>query len=260
MEKLFSEIRPLKLSEGIANHIKDLIKSGSLQPGDKLPTERNLAAYLGVGRSSLREAIHILETMGFVEKNKRKGIFIRSLSAPVLSNPLRTIIEEDTEKLFQLYEIRKDIELASVCFAAKRRTRKDLDRIEAVLKKMERDAHQNHVSIEDDTEFHLSVARATQNVIRVHILKNIFQLYAEFINFVIDTVSREKSDTMMNLSLHQKIFGAIQAGDSREARTAMMNLFNWIEGKWEKQDLVSVVSSAARPGKTLSKVAPNQQL
>lgn len=236
MEKLFSEIRPLKVSDGIANQIKDLIKTGALQPGDKLPPERNLAASLGVGRSSLREAINILETMGFVEKNKRKGIFIRSLSASILSNPLRTIIEEDTEKLFLLYEIRKDIELASVCFAAWRRTPEDLQRIETLLFKMERDASHNHVSIADDTEFHLSIARATQNVIRVHILNTIFQLYAEFINFVIDTVSREKSDTLMNLSLHQKIFAAIKAGDSKEARAAMMNLFNWIEGRWKKTE------------------------
>lgn len=236
MEKLFSEIRPLKLSEGIANQIKDLIKTGALQPGDKLPPERNLAASLGVGRSSLREAIHILETLGFVEKNKRKGIFIRSLSAPVLSNPLRTIIEEDTDKLFQLYEIRKDIELASVCFAARRRTPADLKRIEALLLKMERDAHHNHVSITDDTEFHLSIARATQNVIRVHILNTIFQLYSEFINFVIDTVSREKSDTLMNVALHQKIYAAIKARDGREARGAMMNLFDWIEGRWKKTE------------------------
>jgi GntR family transcriptional regulator, transcriptional repressor for pyruvate dehydrogenase complex len=236
MEKLFSEIRPLKLSDGIANQIKDLIKTGELQPGDKLPPERNLAASLGVGRSSLREAINILETMGFVEKNKRKGIFIRSLSAPVLSNPLRTIIEEDTAKLFQLYEIRKDIELASVCFAARRRTPADLQRIETLLIKMEQDAHHNHVSIDDDIEFHLCVARATQNVIRVHILNTIFQLYAEFINFVIDTVSREKNDTLMNLALHQKIFSAIKAGDSQDARGAMMGLFNWIEGRWKKAE------------------------
>jgi GntR family transcriptional regulator, transcriptional repressor for pyruvate dehydrogenase complex len=234
MEKLFSEIRPLKISEGIASQIKDLIKTGALQPGDKLPPERNLAAYLGVGRSSLREAINILETMGFVEKNKRKGIFIRSLSAPMLSNPLRKIIEEDTDKLFQLYEIRKDIELASVCFAALRRTPADLERIETVLLKMERDALQNHVSMADDIEFHLSIARATQNVIRVHILNTIFELYAEFINFVIDTVSREKADTLMNLALHQKIFAAIKAGDNKEARKTMMNLFNWIEGRWKK--------------------------
>jgi GntR family transcriptional regulator, transcriptional repressor for pyruvate dehydrogenase complex len=236
MEKLFSEIRPLKISDGIANQIKDLIKTGALQPGDKLPPERNLAAYLGVGRSSLREAINILETMGFVEKNNRKGIFIRSLSAPILSNPLRTIIEEDTDKLFQLYEIRKDIELASVCFAALRRTPQDLQRIETLLIKMERDAHNNHLSIADDIEFHVSIARATQNVIRVHILNTIFALYAEFINFVIDTVAREKSDTLMNLALHQKIFAAIKAGDSKKARGAMMGLFSWIEGRWKKTE------------------------
>lgn len=234
MENLFSEIKPLKISEGVANQIKGLITEGKLQPGEKLPPERSLAAYLGVGRSSLREAINILETMGFVEKRKRTGLFIRSVSEPLLSNPLRKILEEDTGKLFQLYEIRKDIELASAHGAALRRTPKDLERIEALLEKMASDAEGNQISTADDIGFHLAIARATQNVIRVHILKNIFELYVEFINFVIEAVTREKSETLANLALHRKIYAAVKSGDPDTARKAMMDLFDWVEGRWKK--------------------------
>lgn len=234
MENLFSEIKPLKISEGVANQIKELITEGKLQPGEKLPPERSLAAYLGVGRSSLREAINILETMGFVEKRKRTGLFIRSVSEPLLSNPLRKILAEDTGKLFQLYEIRKDIELASAHGAALRRTPMDLERIEALLEKMARDAEDNQISTADDIGFHLAIARATQNVIRVHILKNIFELYVEFINFVIEAVTRENSETLANLALHRKIHAAVKSGDPDAARKAMMNLFDWVEGRWKK--------------------------
>lgn len=233
MENLFSEIKPLKISEGIANQIKNLIMAGKLQPGDKLPPERSLAAALGVGRSSLREAINVLETMGFVEKRKRKGIFVRSISAPILSNPLRTILEEDSGKLFQLYEIRKDIELASAYLAAQRRTEEDIDRLKGLLLKMTHNSVSNQIATADDIDFHLAIAQATQNVIRVHILKNIFELYVEFINYVIATVTRKKSETLKNLGLHQHVFKAIEAGDPGLARERMMQLFSWIEGKWE---------------------------
>jgi DNA-binding FadR family transcriptional regulator len=73
-------------------------------------------------------------------------------------------------------------------------------------------------------------------VIRVHILENIFELYVEFINFVIAAVTRKKSETRLNLRLHQKIFEAIEAGDSDLARETMMKMFTWIEGRWKKAD------------------------
>ena len=105
MKNIYTQIRPHKISEEIVNQIKSLIKDGKLQPGQKLPPERTLADLLGVGRSSLREAINILEALGFVEIRNRKGIFVRPVSSPIISDPLRQILEEDKSKLYELYEL-----------------------------------------------------------------------------------------------------------------------------------------------------------
>jgi len=233
MEDLFRQIKPLKVSKEVANQIRGLIKDGKLQPGDKLPPERNLAAFLGVGRSSLREAINSLETLGFVETKKRRGIFVRSVSEPILSNPLRSLIKEDNRKLFQLYEIRKDIELASATLAAKRRTEEDLTRIQRHINKMVFDAHHGHMSTADDIAFHVAIAQATHNVIRVHIVQNLFELFNEFIDLVVEMVAKEKDNMLHNIELHQQIYSAIEQGDSEQARKTMGELLGWIERTWQ---------------------------
>ena len=73
MTTVFKPIRPKKLSEEIVNQIKELISRGDLRPGQKIPSERELAAFLGVSRPSVREAIMVLEAMGFLESRQGGG-------------------------------------------------------------------------------------------------------------------------------------------------------------------------------------------
>ena len=75
MENLFKAVHVDKVTDKIVDQLEDLIKEGKLAPGNRLPSERQLIDILGVGRSSLREALNKLEAMGYVEIKKRKGIF-----------------------------------------------------------------------------------------------------------------------------------------------------------------------------------------
>jgi len=77
MPPVFKPIRPKKLSEEIVSQIKDLISNGELKPGERIPSERELAAFLGVSRPSVREAIMVLEAMGFLESRQGGGNFVR---------------------------------------------------------------------------------------------------------------------------------------------------------------------------------------
>ena len=88
MKNIYRPIRQHKVTEEIVTQIKSLIKDGTLQPGEKLPSERMLCGLLGVGRSSLREALNILEALGFLEIKNRRGIFVHSVSLPLLCDPL----------------------------------------------------------------------------------------------------------------------------------------------------------------------------
>ena len=234
MNDIYSPIRPHKIPEEIVQQIKSLIKDGKLQPGEKLPPERTLADLLGVGRSSLREAINILETLGFVELKKREGIFIRSVSSTSIFDPLRQILEEDRVKLYELYELRKDIELASIYTAAKLRTKADLARIEEPLTRMKEDSANSHFSCLDDVEFHLAVAQATHNWLRVHILKNILDLSSDYMGLIVQKINDEKKDVFKVVDQHTKIYHAIQKKNQKSARAFMNSHLTWVEEKWKE--------------------------
>ena len=233
MDKVFKKIKPQKISEEIADQIRDLIKDGKLQPGEKLPPERVFSEMLDVGRSSLREAINILETQGFVEIKKRMGIYVCSLSTSIISDPLRKIIEEDKNKLLHLYEVRKDLELASAFVAAEHRTKTDLERMKQALDKMESDTKKSVVNLYDDLAFHLAIALSSHNIFRSHILKNIFDISDDHLQYVMGIMIGEKASLLKLLEQHQNIYLAIEKQDPPLARTMMDEHLNWVEQKWK---------------------------
>jgi GntR family transcriptional repressor for pyruvate dehydrogenase complex len=234
MENIFSEIRPQKIPQEIVGQIKSLIKEGRLQPGQKLPSERALAHMLGVGRSSLREAINILDTLGFIEIRKRKGIYVTSVSSHIMSDPLRHILEEEKGRLVELYELRKDIELASTYMAAKRWIDADLAAIEKPLQRMEQDAHHARLTTSDDLRFHLAIAQASRNFLRVHVLKNIFDLSRDYIELVGQTLARNRSNITIILEQHTDLLRAIRNRDQEHARDIMDRHLTWVEDQWQQ--------------------------
>ena len=232
MEEVFRQLRPHKIPAEIVQQVKSLIKEGKLQPGQKLPPERALSDMLGVGRSSLREAVNILETLGFVETKTRKGIFVRSVSSAAMSDPMRQILEEDNRTLYQLYELRKDIELASVVRAARLRTPADMEEIRKSLVRMEGDAKAARLVLNADQDFHLAIARATQNFFRVHILKNIFDLAEDHMGLIVEKLIAEKVGVFDVLDQHERICKAVQDQDAESARRVMDDHLTWVEEKW----------------------------
>jgi GntR family transcriptional repressor for pyruvate dehydrogenase complex len=234
IETVFKKIKLQKVTEEIAEQIRGLINEGKLQPGEKLPPERIFSEMLGVGRSSLREAINILETQGFVETRKRQGVYIRSLGSYIIADPIRKILEEDEEKLLHLYEVRKDIELASAFNAARFRTAENLALMGQYLERMEKAAADNTLDLRDDLDFHLSIAKASNNVLRSHILKSIFELFIEYLHFVAGTMTVQPGRVQRLLEQHRNIYTAIEAKDQEKARQMMEDHLIWVEGKWKK--------------------------
>jgi GntR family transcriptional repressor for pyruvate dehydrogenase complex len=231
-ETIFQRIKPTKLSEEIIQQIQQLIKEGKLQPGERLPPEREFAELLGVGRPSLREALCNLETLGFLEIRKRQGIYVKNISNEIVRDPLRHILREDKVTMFQLYEIRKDIELASAFLAARRRTDTDLKTIEAPILRMEADAPNGSFALTDDLGFHLSVAQATHNFLRVHILKHIFDLADHHLSTVLTSLSETSENLPLLCSHHRRIYEAIRNRDADQSREAMATHLEWVEKQW----------------------------
>lgn len=233
MKSIFQPVKPKKVTAEIVHQLTRLIKEGRLQPGEKLPGERTLSGLLGVGRSTLREAVNILEALGFLETRNRKGIYVKSVSSPIISDPLRKILEEDKSALADLYGLRKDIELASADLAARLHTDGDLEVMEVHLSRMRKDAERSHLVLSDDMEFHLAIAQATHNFLRVHILKSLFDLSSEYFVFVRETIAVEANIPMI-FDQHERIFHAIKRRDSEAARSTMDQHLTWVQAKWEE--------------------------
>ena len=231
-KEIYQRIKPSTISEEIILQVQQLIKEGHLQPGEQLPPEREFAGLLGVGRPSLREALSTLETLGFVEIRKRKGVFVKNITNEMVMDPLRHLFQEDKGTLCYLYEIRKDIELAAAFWAAGRRTDADLAAIEAPISRMENDIRSGSFSIADDLNVHLSIARATHNFLRVHILKHIFDLSSDFLGNVLGGLSEDQGNLPLLCRHHRSIYEAIKNRHADRARSEMKIHLEWVEKQW----------------------------
>jgi GntR family transcriptional repressor for pyruvate dehydrogenase complex len=227
MSHIFKEVRVEKVSDKIADQLELLIKEGKLGPGDKLPSERELINILGVGRSSLREALNKLETLGYVEIKKRKGIFVKSINSSLQLDPLKKMMQEDLHKIVQLYEVRGDIEQANAHAAALKRNEKDLDEIQKCLKDFESQKGIFHFSWERDQAFHCAIARASHNFFRIHVIMNIFDFTKEFIQPIIEGFANTKNNLSIITQQHVSIFKAIEEKDADGARQKMKEHLAW---------------------------------
>lgn len=224
---MFEEIKVEKVSDKISEQIIALIVDGKLNPGDKLPGERKLIEMLGVGRSSLREALNRLETLGYIEVHKRKGNFVKSVDSTFTSDPLKRLIQGDVRRIVQLYDIRRDLEKASAYNAALHRTEDDIEAIRQALTMFRRPSGEARFSWDADQKFHIAIAHATQNFLRVHVITSIFDFSYEFLQPLLQDAFEHEDNRAVVLSHHEAIFAAIEKQDAEQARDRMDEHLCW---------------------------------
>src|SRR2546426_12570608 len=132
---LFRAVRKGRRFEQVAEQIQRLVAEGTLKAGDRLPAERDLARQFGVGRSSLRDAIRTLETMGVVESRHGAGTVIRDLDADALVIPLANALMRKRQMVSELLEVRRMIEPALAGRAARNATPEELAHMEDILRR-----------------------------------------------------------------------------------------------------------------------------
>src|SRR5438270_14092576 len=134
-ESHFETVRKVRRYEQVAEQIRRLISSGQLKPGDLLPPERELAVKLGVGRSSIRDAVRTLEVMGILEPRQGHGTVVRDLSTDALVVPLASILRHKRELVSELLDVRRMIEPGLAARAARNATPEELAHMEDVLRR-----------------------------------------------------------------------------------------------------------------------------
>jgi GntR family transcriptional repressor for pyruvate dehydrogenase complex len=233
-KNLFSPVKAFKKSDEVYNQLFSLISSGKLTPGDKIPSERELAAELRISRQSIREALYRAEVMGLIKVRQGEGSFILSSVKGALKPPLTLIIEQEAARIFEFLEIRKLVEGWCAEKAALEATSEELQGMQDILKKMKKVAAKDKQWEKLDLELHLSFAKATHNVIAVHIMEALKVNFGPFFKFAKSMPSSEKIDVLWQH--HYEIFKAIERRDPATAKRRVIEHLNFIEEKL-KEDM-----------------------
>ena len=216
MTKLFDHVKRSTVSETIVEQVKELIIDGQLTAGQKLPSERELAEELRVGRSSVREATSALVAMGVAQVRQGEGVYIRPDFPDSIINNIEWTSLFLRGQIKDLVETRLALELAIVRLATQRasqETRMELCRLaQAVEVSMEIDAF-----IEGDLRFHLALATASQNAVMQSVVHGIQQLMRRSMAQVL----QKRQMRELAVQQHHTIAEAIRTGDVEAAVRSM---------------------------------------
>lgn len=207
-------------SEGVLNALEDLILSGEVQPGDRLPTERELAERFGVGRNSVREAIRQLSMLGLVEAYQGGGTFVAEATGASLIRPFLNVVQHGGATADKIMEFRVVFEPAVAALAAMRANPDDVIELESALVGFEQaiavgDDH----AAELDTRFHHLVAAATGNPVFAAVESALMELLHAFRQQALVRAAYKPGDGAVHG--HRVVYECIAVGDASGAADAM---------------------------------------
>jgi GntR family transcriptional repressor for pyruvate dehydrogenase complex len=215
---MYSTIYPSRLYEQIIEQIQSLVMEGALHPGDKLPSERELAEQFGVSRTAVREAVKGLRQKGLVEIQPGRGTFITNSTSEVMRDSLDLIVKVGLSNgVVNLNEVRTLLEPGIAALAAERVTEADLQTMEQAIEAMDAAMHDADAFAEADLEFHLALASATQNRLIPILLDPIVDLLREHRK----RIFLVEGGPQRGQYHHRRILAAVGRRDPAAAREAM---------------------------------------
>ena len=156
-------IKSTRIYQEIARQVKSMIAEGRLKGGDRLPPERDLADKFVVSRTSVREALRALESLGLVEIRPGEGTFVREASIESLVEPLALLMVSQREAIAELFEARRVLEPSLAALAAERATPEEIQEMERILDEQAREVAANRTGLAQDAQFHAAIGAAAHN-------------------------------------------------------------------------------------------------
>jgi GntR family transcriptional regulator, transcriptional repressor for pyruvate dehydrogenase complex len=207
--------------ELVAEEILKLIAELHLQPGDRMPTENQLATRLGTSRTVVREAVKILSAIGRIRAQKGRGLFVANDEGMLGSSRWGSFfLPTDLDHVYQLFEFRRVQEMAASQLAATRATPADLRAIETAAETC-REGHLtgcHELFDRGDDEFHLSIATASKNPFLVDAVREARRLQRQSSTIGLHgTVGGHAEEAVAE---HAAIYRAIKDGDPQAAAEA----------------------------------------
>ncbi len=223
-DNLTAPIERRKTYELVADRLLELIAARHLQPGDPVPAERELVESYGVGRSSVREALRMLESRGLIEARGNGSFAISEFRNP-LTESLGLLISVDEADERELFEVRRILESETAALAAARREPEHLARMAAAIDDMERGLDNEEAYIAADVSFHLTIADACGNRLASHLMHAI----RGQVQKALGTAFLVPGGPQRSLGQHREILEAIEARRPGEARWVMQEHIQRVE-------------------------------
>ncbi len=229
--KTIKSLKPKKLSDVILAQLEEMILEGSLQPGEKLLPERELAKQFEVSRPSLREAIQKLEVKGLVTRKQGGGTFVSKNILAGLEDPLFELMSQSNESQFDLLEFRHGIEGMSSYYAAMRGTDADFTEIQAKHDNIGSAQLENDYRLEAQAifDFYLAICGASHNAIILHLARSMSSLLIDNIEQNLKVLAKRPDIFSQMADYRKRLLDAIVSGKPQKAWGASHRHLAFIE-------------------------------
>ncbi len=206
-------LRGPALNKAVREYVKQYILENNLGPGDPLPTETELANELGVGRSSVREAIKSLQSLGIIEVRHGNGTFVREYNFDPMLELLLYSVQYDKRTLWELHKVREWLELAVMGEVMEKITDHEIGLLDELMAEWERRIDENDVSTRMDEDFHKILHSTLHNQTLLNLLKVFWVVYDR-----VSDPSIANPEPQTTVREHREILEAVRARDADRAR------------------------------------------
>jgi GntR family transcriptional repressor for pyruvate dehydrogenase complex len=227
----YQRVKQPKISDVIAQRMEEMILEGTLQPGQKLQPERELAKQFDVSRPSLREAVQKLAAKGLLHSRQGGGTYVSEDLGGSFTDPLLDLFRTHPEAQYDLLEFRHALEGVTAYYAAMRSTQADKEAIQANYDALQRfhDEKSFDKEVSADVDFHLAIAAATHNMVLLHMMRAMFSLLRQHINDNLQNIYPKPGYRDKIHHQHTKLLNAVLAGDPEQARNAAHDHLAYVE-------------------------------
>jgi GntR family transcriptional regulator, transcriptional repressor for pyruvate dehydrogenase complex len=231
---------PAPVTHRVVSHIRRLIRRRRIKPGDRLPTERELAHEMGVSRPSVRAALQFLTAMGVIRSRQGSGTFIQDGPPSLGPEPLGLLAELHGFTAEEIFEARGVLEVNTAGLAAQRATGEQTVAMSEHVASMFACLEAPEEFLVHDVRFHRSVAAGSGNPVLAALVDMLSGLTFEQRQ---PTVTRAR-DLRQSAEMHRRIYQAIRRRDAALARATMAEHLQLARRSWAAEDALAAASTA----------------
>lgn len=228
----FSPLRSVRKSDEVYEQLAKLIRDGRFPPGSRLPAERELAAQINASRQTIREALYRAELVGLIEVRHGAGSFVVSSSPrESIDASLAELIEQQADRIAEVFEIRRLVEGWCVAQAARRAGAADLAVLRQKLGRMKELDLADEAWEQNDVEFHVAIARATGNPVAVRMIEILRESFSAL--YRLKQVIPKREDKQLIWKHHWDVYEALRKRSPEAARKAIVAHMDYVERQLE---------------------------